>query len=853
MTLLNAEHRLHTRLSLSSRAKGEFASPLAEPQYAPELRLEPVHLVLDFQVDLDANTLAGSVTHTIRCNSAGATELSLHGLELTDLRVAEDNLDWTYDGSALALTWKKPFEEGETRTVTVHYRVEQPRSGLFFSKPTDAAPDAPLFAVTDHETERARHWLCTVDLPAVRPTLEIRLRAKADLVILANGRLAGEENHGDGTKTATWVLDAPCPSYLTCFAIGDFVRWDGGEVDGAPVAAFAPRSKFQKEHLERAFRRTADMLAWLPKQLGEPYPYPKYFQFAVPGIGGAMENISLVSWDDRFLLDEALETEERQLLDVINVHEMAHTWFGDHIVCRDYAHAWLKESWATYIETCWLEHDLGKDAADYDLWASARNYIRESDERYKRPIVTRHFDSSWDMYDYHLYPGGAWRLHMLRKSLGEETFWRAVRTYVGRYAGKVVETDDFRRVLEEISGRSLERFFDQWLRSPGHPKLKGRFRYSTAKKEGTFELEQTQVDKKRGVALFDFDIDLAYWIDGERHVRTVAFRSKKITQVIPMEKDPERVRIDPDLNVLHDLDFDVGDTRLKRQLAEDDVWGRILAGRALATSGKRANVAAVAAQLRKEAYWGVQIQLAEALGGAGTDGAVDALASLVREHAERQSLAAVFRAAGRYRDPRLRDALVERSKSELPPRATEALHDALGAQRGEAPFELLRDASERKGFGGHAQAGALRALAGTRDERALDVLIARSQPAAIPTTVRPHAAAALGTLVRRLDRRPQERGIETLIDLLRDESAKVRSAAAHALCNGRVRQAAGALERYAQTLPAQEAVQLRRRIAGLRRGDRGVRQAEKRIEELEGRLRKLTDRLEKLEQKQSAK
>src|SRR5690606_32982005 len=181
----------------------------------------------------------------------------------------------------------------------------------------------------------ARHWLCTVDLPAARPTLRFRITADASLTLLANGKLVGEHTTGEGkgaTKTAEWVLEQRCPSYLTCFAVGDFVRWNGGEVDGVPIACFAPRELYDEAHLERAFRNTAAMLAWLPQRLGVPYPYPKYFQFAVPDIGGAMENISLVSWDDRFLLDAALETEERQLLDVINLHEMAHTWFGDLVV-----------------------------------------------------------------------------------------------------------------------------------------------------------------------------------------------------------------------------------------------------------------------------------------------------------------------------------------------------------------------------------------------------------------------------------------------------------------------------------------------------------------------------------------
>src|SRR5213078_3618228 len=96
---------------------------------------------------------------------------------------------------------------------------------------------------------------------------------------------------------------------------------------------------------------------------------------------------------------------------------------------------------------------------------------------YKRPIVTRQFKASWDLYDAHLYEGGACRLHTLRCELGDEVFWAAVRDYLQRYNGKVVETDDFRHVMEEHSGRALGKFFDQWFYTAAYPDLKVTFSY----------------------------------------------------------------------------------------------------------------------------------------------------------------------------------------------------------------------------------------------------------------------------------------------------------------------------------------------------------------------------------------
>ena len=86
--------------------------------------------------------------------------------------------------------------------------------------------------------------------------------------------------------------------------------------------------------------------------------------------------------------------------------------------------------------------------------------------------MCRDYEEPIDLFDRHLYEKGGLVLHMLRRELGDETFWRGVNRYLVRHAGGIVETNDLMRALEEVSGRSLERFFDQWVYRPGHPELK---------------------------------------------------------------------------------------------------------------------------------------------------------------------------------------------------------------------------------------------------------------------------------------------------------------------------------------------------------------------------------------------
>lgn len=833
----------------------DFAGPGAEKHYPPDLEIEPVHLDIDLWVDLAAESCQGTVTHTLRAQRSGPTELRLHAvaLEGLDARDADGRaLSTQYDGQELQVLWSEPFHRGEQRRLEVTYRVTRPAAGLYFSQPAPEYPDQPWLAVTDCETERARHWLPCIDLPNARPTLGFHLRADARFTILANGSQISEFDHGDGTKTVHWRLEQPCPSYLTCFAIGDFVRADDGDFEGRPIAYFATRN-FTEDDLRRTFGRTGQMLAWMTRKLGVPFPFPKYFQFAVPSMGGAMENISLVGWGDGFVMDETLAQERTRTVDEVNVHEMGHSYFGDSVVIRDFAHAWLKESWATYIEQCWFEDNRGKDERDYQYFRDAQAYFREADQRYKRPIVTREFNSSWQLYDRHLYPGGACRLHTLRNELGDETFWEAVRDYLETYADKVVETDDFRHVMEAHSGRSLGQFFDQWFHTPGYPELKVGFRYDSKRHEGAFEIEQKQIDEKAGVPAFSISTDLGWVIDGETHAIPVRLDRPKQTFVVPMPKEPDQVRIDPLCKVLHKLEFNPGEDRLRRQLTDaPDVIGRVQAGRELAKTATIANVEAVVAAYGRESFWGVRVELAGALADAGSEAAVAGLASLAEAEQDPMVLDPLLRAAGKFRDPRVREAITRRLDEGLPYQATRTAYEVLGAQREDAPFERLAAAAVQDGFGGIVQSGAFRALAASRRAEAVPLLIERTRAGATSNRARPAAVSALADLARVQEKGTQERVALLLVDLLRDQNARVRGAAVGGLQTLRAREAIPALSAYRGPLSHQEQVRIDRAIEAIRRGDEPkVSELEKQLEELRDQFRKLQDAVQRLEGKVS--
>ncbi len=61
---------------------------------------------------------------------------------------------------------------------------------------------------------------------------------------------------------------------------------------------------------------------------------------------------------------------------------------------------------------------------------------------------------------------------MLRREIGEVPFWKGMRLFYERYRNKNAMTDDFKSIMEEVSGKDLDSFFTQWLYFKGQPDLK---------------------------------------------------------------------------------------------------------------------------------------------------------------------------------------------------------------------------------------------------------------------------------------------------------------------------------------------------------------------------------------------
>ncbi|KAG2221559.1 hypothetical protein INT45_002573 [Circinella minor] len=842
-----------------------FASANAVNQYAPNTVIEPKHLDIQIKVnDLREKRVVAKVTITFEHsgqalisdkNTLSTAVLNAEGF----LELQVEGASHSYDGHQIQLYWSEPFEKNTQRKVTVNYIIDHPRAGLHFQKEDSFTNDKDCcWAVTDNETEKARYWLPTIDFPTVRTTLTWTISAPSQYTSLANGALVSEETK-DGYTTTRWQLDYPCPSYLACFTVGDFVCVDDGEVDGRPVKYYGARS-VDPDDLKRSFGKTPEMIRWLEAKVGMAFPWPKYYQIALPAIRGAMENISLVTWIEIMVLDEINAKERQYLVDIVNVHEMAHTYFGDLLVIRHFEHAWLKESWATYMESCWLQDKSSEDDFRFEMLTNAQQYMRECNKEYMRPIVTRLYDSSWDMFDSHAYPGGAWRIHMLRGILGDDAFWAGVKHYVETFSTKTVQTSDFQAALEWASGLNLSRFFDEWLYSKGYPVLKGTFNHDASRGTVQVSITQTQIKKDAEIPLFTFDLEVELTDEkGNKYLNTLTFnREATVTTTFILDDKnvlPARVRVDPNFRVLYTLDMPV-DQRILKNTAKDaeDVISRIWAYNELIKEGSYSALKFIEANILQEPFYGVRSQVAGLLSKQKSEYGLKILASMVTKESDPLALASVVTSC-QIQDDILRNAILEvlSRADQLPYRAHGAALVALAVQQKKEDLEyLLNVAKDNKKIGqyGVIRGSALKALGYHRSEEAYRYLITRVGYNVEPMRARSLIVDGIKYSAEWQEKHLQKLAVEAFAKLIRDPNLMVRMTAVDGLIALKATETYHDVDSTRYLYSNDDLSWLNRKLYQLLQtnSNKGTTAAKEEVEKLEERIRKLEEKLQKLDQ-----
>jgi aminopeptidase N len=722
---------------MSEETHRPFALPGATRRYGPDKIVDVVHIDLHLEPDIERAFLAGTCTTTVRALDEDVSRVVLDAVDLQIESVERDGKPQSFDsdGKRLTVRFDPVLRAGEEGAFAVRYQVARPRHGLFFIEPSSEYPHRVRHAWTQSQDENARYWFPCFDYPHEKQTTSTTIVVPKEQFALSNGALVERVESGD-LATFRYKQDVPHSTYLMTLVVGPFVEV---KQQDRPVPVYYYTLPGREADGERAFGKTPKMIELFEEKTGVKYPYARYSQIAVSEfIFGGMENTSATTQTDRTLHDERAHLDFSS--DALVSHELAHQWFGDLLTCRDWAHAWLNEGFATFFEAVYREADLGYDEYVYDIFTSAARYFDEDASRYRRPIVFNEYRDPIELFDRHLYEKGGAVLHMLRGELGEARFWRAMRRYVADNAQRNVETIDLIRAIEHATGRNLRGFFDQWVFRGGHPQLAVAVKYDEARRTATLTIDQKQTVDAQNPA-YEFDVDIGFVFEkaplkrsnvgpaplpSERRIRVRIERPHE-TVTIPLDARPELVRFDPGAFILAEVTYEFGDAFAAAALRGDpNPVARIYAARELAKSGSSAARQALLEAFEGDPFWGVLEQSAKAVAATHAPWARRLLIAHAH-HAHPKVRRPVADALGEYRSADAAGVLAALAQDDASYFVQAAALHALGKTRDSRAFDILVKALEQRTWNGVVESGAARGLGDLGDPRATTPLLAASR------------------------------------------------------------------------------------------------------------------------------
>jgi aminopeptidase N len=408
-----------------------------------------LHYDLDLTLAPATRILTGQVATTARIVGSPLSTLDLDlksTMAVTAATVGGAATTWSRSGDVLTVDLDRTYVPGETVTVSVSYQGNP--AGSYFGW-SSAGGQTMIWTLS--EPFGSRHWWPCKDLNTDKAdSVDVRVTVPDGLIVASNGLLASETDNG-ATRTFLWRTRYPIVPYLVSLAIHPYTRfshWYTPLAGGDPmeVQYFVYPSHY--EAVQANYAKTVPMITAFAQAFGEyPFVQEKYGHAEFTW-GGGMEHQTITS------LGGYSE-------DLIS-HELAHQWWGDMITCADFHHIWLNEGFATWCEAYWKERTAGV--------ATYRAYM--ADAAYLGPGTVYVEDTSdfWAIFDGNLsYNKGSWVVHMLRGVLGDEDFFAGLAAYRDQYAYGSVTTEQFRDVMEQVSGRDLDAFFQQWVYGEYYP------------------------------------------------------------------------------------------------------------------------------------------------------------------------------------------------------------------------------------------------------------------------------------------------------------------------------------------------------------------------------------------------
>ncbi len=726
-----------------------FAQKGANAHFVPDTPLLPKHLMLELHFDWEEERVWGSTTYELVVNGHDVREIVFDAvnLEIERVMLGRRSVEFENTGDQVIVSLEKPLKYEAAVQVKLFHSVTRPPAGIYFTKPDEAYPDRFKTVWTQGQDEDSKYYFPCFDQPNFKQTTEVKLHLPKGMFGLSNGSLI-KKKESTSKSFYHYKLEIPYSTYLLSIVAGEFSEHKS-RVGGVDIKWYVQKGR--ESEGKNAFKDTGKIIQFFSDYIGYPYPYKHYTQIAVPEfVFGGMENFTVTTQTDLTLHDNRarLDMDSNGLV----AHEAAHMWFGDVVTARSWSHAWLHESFATYFDALYTRESKGEDEFRYQLLEDAETYFSE-DTRYRRAIVTHIYKEPIDLFDAHLYPGGAVRLHYLKSLVGEPLFRKALTRFLKRHEYGLVETVDLVRCLEEVSGKNFDEWMDQWIYRGGYPILEVGYQWGSVANMAEVTIKQTQkAEKKDEKLLFKLPLQIEFYTSRGSEKFALEIKNKEEKFCFHLKSKPLFFRLDPDYECpVKKVKLEVSRSLLHEQLKRDkSPIGRIEAAQSLVAKAGQADIKVLSQCLKKENQWGVAHRIARALGKIGGEFARDGLLKAVNSR-DAKIRRGIVHALGEFMgDEKVARVLKKIAGGDPSYRVEAEALSSLGRIKAKNCRPFLESFLERPSHNDMGRSAIFRALANLEEEGAWATLLAGADYGA-PRSSRFSAIQGLAKLARRFE------------------------------------------------------------------------------------------------------
>lgn len=508
---------------------------------------KPLHydVTLAFNDQLTEINARTDIQIEVLAPNLATIDLDFGAMTIDSVLIAGAAVQFERAAEKLNVRLPRPARRGDKINLAISYHGH-PKDGLIFAKDRDGKQSA----TGDNWPNRVHHWIPTLDHPSAKATVNFTVSAPPRYQVVANGKFVTQTVNA-GSQQWKFQETKAIPPYCMIVTVNEGAIINSPDKTITDLLFNVPQR--DKDYAVKGFSSAGATLAFFSQTVA-PYPYEKLALIVAETRFGGMENSSAIVFTNTLFNLRGNEKMSRRFdiptrIENLVAHEIAHQWFGDSVTEATWSDLWLSEGFATYFAGLFIEKYEGDEAF--------REYMRSNAEQYfrfqKRTNIPLHDTATQDLMSLlnpNNYEKGAWVLHMLRKRLGDDAFFRGLRNYYNAHASATATTEDLRKALEKSSGKDLKDFFARWVYGAGHPRYELSWGSMERSSVTSVMVQLNQVQP--GDAFLD-PVTIEFTVNGKAERTTIYPKGKSTSSQVRLAANPTAVKIDPDDALLKEV------------------------------------------------------------------------------------------------------------------------------------------------------------------------------------------------------------------------------------------------------------------------------------------------------------